>query len=101
MSLQEEYKEKIEAQIKPFQDKLVELRVYSDKYMTKANIKYAQPVEQLEDMAHTMMIKLTELGNLDGDAWKALRNEVEIAVEAFCTSVKDTSEKFNSEENPI
>lgn len=101
MSLQEEYKLKIETEIKPAQDKLVELRAHSDKRMTEANIKYAEPIEELEDMAHTMMIKLTDLGNVGDDLWEGLRGDVEIAVEAFLTAIKNTTEKFEADRSAL
>ncbi len=94
MISQEAYKLKIEAKMEPIIAKLTELKAEANKHITNATIKYSQPIAQLDEMHHTTMLKLVELGNVNKDSWEELEAGVESALNVFNAAIKDVTEKF-------
>ena len=83
--------------MEPSLTKLTELKVVAKKQIAEDTAKYSRPIEELDDMQRTTMVKLTELGNVNQDSWEALEPGVEEALNVFNTAIKGVAEQFGIE----
>ena len=96
MSTNENYRERIKAELDSAQVRLAELKAAAATKLAEGKVEYADQIAALEKHVETGRAKLVELGGASGEAWGVLKVGAGQAWGSLSTAVKEAAGKFKS-----
>jgi chromosome segregation ATPase len=94
MSLQEAYREKMEAQLREWEADIARLQAKADQAKAEAKIEYYQQIEALRTKKAVAHQKLQELQETSEDAWEELKAGIENTWDDLRHAVTNALAKF-------
>lgn len=94
MKEREDYRKKIEAQLRKWDTQLDELRLEAEKAKADAKIEYTKTIIELRNKKERMQQKLKELRIAGDEAWTALKDGLEKSVSELKSSFEEALSKF-------
>ncbi|MHB8972876.1 MAG: sll1863 family stress response protein [Pirellulaceae bacterium] len=90
----EEFQKKLDARLKELDAEIVKLRAKGADLKDDAKTKWDQKMAELEAKRDAARVKLTEVGQSSGEAWKDVQKGAQSAWDELDKSFRDASQEF-------
>lgn len=94
MSTQQDFQEKIEAEVELALAKLADLKARARTSAADARIKYGKQIDTLEQEVVAIRSKVNEMAAAGEDSWEQLKYGVEHGWSALSTAIQDAVIKY-------
>ena len=94
MNEKELYRKKVQAELDQLKAELDKLKARADKADADTKLKANKQIKELESKINEVENKLNELAETSADAWGALKNGVDSAMDSLKSGFKDAASKF-------
>jgi phage host-nuclease inhibitor protein Gam len=95
MESKESYTEKIKTKVNAWSEELSQLRSRMDQAKADARNEYGKKIEELQAKKQTLLKRVDELMESEGEAWKGIK----AGVEKVSSDLRKAIEKFRSSSN--
>ena len=83
MGLREEYRNKVEAQMREWDAKVEELKAKAEQAKAEAKIGYLEQIEALKAKGDVIKKNMEELKSSGEDVWESIKAKIDPALEEF------------------